>query len=110
MLSASGMATPFYPKIQKYCFSKIVSHMLRLGKISDHMWGGGEQEVKCMDKMTSSVLYPPTLKQNKQLMYNVSFWHVHVTFAAMETQCVPVYCCKATKYCNILTSLATRIA
>jgi len=38
-LTASGMATPFYPKVQKYLFSKTVSHMLRLGKISDHMWG-----------------------------------------------------------------------
>jgi len=48
-LSASGMATPFYPKIQKYCFSKIVSHMLRLGKISDHMWGerGADQLKAC---------------------------------------------------------------
>jgi hypothetical protein len=84
------MATPFYPKIQKYCFSETVSDRLRLGKISDHISGGrGKQEVKCMDKMSSSVLYPCTLKQNKQHMYNVKFWHVHVTFVAMGTQYIP---------------------
>lgn len=43
-----------------------------------------------MDKTTTSVLYLHTLKQNKQHMYNVPFWHVHATFVAMETQRIPV--------------------